>query len=84
MGNTGSRRRKLSAFEDMEEEKLEGFGNYQVQKMLVVAVLFFVLCPGVILTLPPGGRGVLFSGQTSLVAAAVHAVVFVLALRMLA
>jgi hypothetical protein len=41
------------------------------------AVLFFVLSPGVLLTLPPGSKGVLMSGQTSILAAAVHAVVFV-------
>jgi hypothetical protein len=43
------------------------------------ALLFFVLSPGVILTLPPGSKGIFFSGQTSVVAAAVHALVFVLA-----
>lgn len=42
------------------------------------AVLFFVLSPGVLLTLPPGSRGVFMSRQTSLLAAAVHAVVFML------
>lgn len=40
------------------------------------ALLFFVLSPGVLLTLPPGVRGVFMSGQTSLMAAAVHALVF--------
>jgi ammonia channel protein AmtB len=44
--------------------------------LLIAAVLFFVLSPGVVLTLPPGSRGVFCSGQTSLAAAAVHAVVF--------
>lgn len=44
--------------------------------LLIAAVLFFVLSPGVVLTLPPGGRGIVGSGQTSTVAAAVHAVVF--------
>ena len=47
---------------------------------LYLAALFFVLSPGVVLTLPAGSRGVFFSGQTSLVAAAVHALVFVLVL----
>ncbi len=41
-------------------------------------MLFFVLSPGVLLTLPPGSKGVFMSRQTSLLAAAVHAVVFVL------
>jgi hypothetical protein len=44
----------------------------------VSAVLFFVLSPGVLLTLPPGGRGIFMSGQTSVLAALVHAVVFAL------
>jgi hypothetical protein len=44
--------------------------------LIIAAVLFFVLSPGVVLTLPPGGRGVFYSGQTSVTAAAVHAVVF--------
>jgi hypothetical protein len=42
----------------------------------VSAILFFVLSPGVLLTLPPGGKGVFMSGQTSVLAALVHAVVF--------
>lgn len=42
------------------------------------AVLFFVLSPGVLVTLPPGPSGkVYMSRETSLQAAAVHAVVFV-------
>jgi len=44
----------------------------------LVAVLFFVLSPGVLVTLPPGPSGkVYMSRETSLQAAAVHAVVFV-------
>ena len=42
------------------------------------AVIFFVLSPGVLVTLPPGPSGkVWMSRETSLKAAAVHAVVFV-------
>ena len=41
--------------------------------LVAAAILFFVLSPGVILTLPPGS---FFSGRTSVVAAAVHAAVF--------
>ena len=40
------------------------------------SVLFFALSPGVLLTIPAGSRGLLRSGQTSIVAAAVHALVF--------
>ena len=42
------------------------------------AVLFFVLSPGVLLTLPPGSKGIFMSCQTSILAAAVHAIVFML------
>jgi hypothetical protein len=50
---------------------------------LLIAVLFFVLSPGVLLTLPPGSKGIFTSGQTSLVAAAVHALVFMVAVHLL-
>jgi len=45
--------------------------------LLVAGILFFVLSPGVLLTIPPGSRGLFLSGQTSVLAALVHAVVFV-------
>jgi hypothetical protein len=48
--------------------------------MWTLALFFFLLSPGVLLTLPPGSKGVWMSGQTSVAAAAVHALVFVLAL----
>jgi hypothetical protein len=41
-------------------------------------LLFFVLSPGVLLTIPAGSKGLFMSGQTSIAAAAVHAVVFVI------
>ena len=44
------------------------------KKLLVVAALFFVLTPGVLVTLPPGG--------SKWVVAATHAVVFVVALKL--
>jgi hypothetical protein len=43
----------------------------------VAGLLFFVLSPGVLLTIPPGSRGLFLSGQTSVLAALIHAVVFV-------
>lgn len=43
-----------------------------------VFALFVLLSPGVLLTLPAGSRGVFFSGQTSLAAAVVHGLVFVI------
>ena len=45
---------------------------------LYVFALFVLLSPGVLLTLPAGSKGVFFSGQTSLAAAVVHGLVFVL------
>ncbi len=48
-----------------------------------LAALFFLLSPGVVLTLPPGSKGIFFSGQTSIAAAIVHALVFVVAVRCL-
>jgi hypothetical protein len=44
--------------------------------MLSTVLLFVLLSPGFILTLPPGNKGVFFSCQTSLLAILVHAVVF--------
>jgi hypothetical protein len=46
-------------------------------KYLTFAILFFLLSPGVLLTLPPVGKKIWMSGQTSLVASVVHAIVFV-------
>ena len=46
-------------------------------KYVVLAVLFFLLSPGVLLTLPPVGKKIWMSGQTSCTAAFVHAIVFV-------
>ena len=39
-------------------------------------ILFFLLSPGVLLTIPPMSGGLFMSGQTSILAAAVHAFVF--------
>ena len=46
--------------------------------LLLLAILFVLLSPGVLLTLPPLSRGVFMSGQTSFAAVLVHAVVFVI------
>jgi len=46
-------------------------------KYLTFAILFFLLSPGVLLTLPPVGKKIWMSGQTSCTAAFVHAIVFV-------
>ena len=44
--------------------------------LLVATLLFILLSPGVLLTLPPVGSKILMSGKTSLLAVLVHAVVF--------
>jgi hypothetical protein len=44
--------------------------------LIVPALLFILLTPGVLLTLPPSGGPVFLSGQTGLVPVLVHTVVF--------
>ena len=44
--------------------------------MLVETALFALLSPGILLTLPPVGKKIFMSGQTSTVAVLVHAAVF--------
>ena len=51
--------------------------------LIVTATLFLVLSPGMLLTLPPGSKGVFTSGQTSPAAALVHTVVFALVFALL-
>ena len=49
----------------------------------VIAALFFILSPGILVTLPPSSKGIWMSGQTSVTAVIVHALVFVLVLSCL-
>jgi len=51
--------------------------------MWQLIVLFVLLSPGVLLTLPPVGGQVFMSGKTSLIAVLVHAVIFTLILTQL-
>jgi hypothetical protein len=44
--------------------------------IIVPLVLFVLLSPGVLLTIPPASRGLFMSGQTSGTAVAVHSVVY--------
>lgn len=48
--------------------------------MLSTVILFILLSPGLLLTLPPVGKAVFMSGKTSYMAIAVHAIVFYLVL----
>jgi hypothetical protein len=41
-------------------------------------ILFILLSPGILLTIPAGSRGLFMSGQTSFLAVVVHAVVFLI------
>lgn len=51
--------------------------------LVVTTVLFLALSPGMLLTLPPGSKGVFTSGQTSPASALVHTVVFALVFALL-
>jgi hypothetical protein len=44
--------------------------------LFLATVLFVLLSPGMLLTLPPVGKQIFMSGKTSLIAVLVHAVVF--------
>lgn len=50
--------------------------------LFAATVLFILLSPGVLLTLPPIGGKIFMSGKTSLMAVLVHAVVFYILLSM--
>lgn len=50
--------------------------------LFAATVLFILLSPGVLLTLPPIGGKIFMSGKTSLIAVLVHAVVFYVLLSM--
>jgi hypothetical protein len=50
--------------------------------LLAATILFILLSPGVLLTLPPIGNKIFMSGKTSLIAVLVHAVVFYVLLSM--
>ena len=43
---------------------------------LILTLLFIVLSPGVLLTIPPVGRQIFMSGKTTLMAVLVHAALF--------
>ena len=51
--------------------------------LVVTTVLFLALSPGMLLTLPPGSKGVFMSGQTSPESALVHTIVFALVFALL-
>jgi len=50
--------------------------------LFAATVLFILLSPGILLTLPPIGGKIFMSGKTSLIAVLVHAVVFYVLLSM--
>lgn len=51
--------------------------------ILVPMVLFIALTPGVLLTIPPGSKGLFMSGQTSGVSTIVHTIVYALVFALL-
>jgi len=50
---------------------------------IIPALLFLILSPGMLLTLPAGSKGPFMSGQTSLLAVLVHALVFAVVFALL-
>lgn len=54
----------------------------ETQMLFVATLLFVLLSPGVLLTIPPIGGKLFMSGKTSLIAVLVHAVVFYVLLSM--
>lgn len=44
--------------------------------LLATTSLFLLLSPGLLLTLPPGSKGVYMSGETSVESVMIHAIVF--------
>jgi hypothetical protein len=51
--------------------------------LVMPALLFIALTPGILLTLPPGSGGIFRSGQTSGAAVGVHTLVFAIAFALL-
>jgi hypothetical protein len=51
--------------------------------LLTATTLFLLLSPGMLLSIPPGSKGLLMSGQTSIQAALVHTLVFALVFALL-
>lgn len=51
--------------------------------LFVPALLFVLLTPGVVLTLPPGAKGIFRSGETSGAAVGVHTLVFAIVFALL-
>ena len=51
--------------------------------ILVPLALYVLLTPGVLLTIPPGSKGLFMSGQTSTPAVAVHTLVFAVVFALL-
>jgi hypothetical protein len=57
--------------------------NMTQADVLVPIMLYIALTPGVLLTIPPGSRGLFMSGQTSTPAVAVHTLVFAIIFSLL-
>ena len=65
------------------KEGMAMYSSYYRGISITLIVLFFVLSPGVLLTIPAGSRGLYMSRQTSVASAAVHAVLFAVLLKLL-
>jgi len=51
--------------------------------LIATTTLFIILSPGILLSIPPGSKGLFMSGQTSVSSAVVHAVVFAMVFAIL-
>lgn len=60
-----------------------GFSLSQLKVLIAPTLLFILLSPGLLLTLPPQGDSYFHSGQTSTVAILVHSAVFLVLLIIL-
>ena len=71
MGGAQSRR---YGFQDYDSD----VKNIDITSIIFLFFVLFILSPGIVLTLPPGSKGIFMSCQTSYAAAAFHATLIAL------
>jgi hypothetical protein len=81
--NRGARR--VEGYEDDDYEEYEEGVQMSYSAWIIgtffLALIIFILSPGVVLTIPPTKGGIFMSGNTSKVSAFVHAVIIALLLN---
>jgi hypothetical protein len=80
---TMNRGRRVEGYEDDEydEEGFQTSSSSWILGTLFFTVFIFILSPGVLLTIPPTKGGIFMSGNTSKIAAFVHALLIALLLN---